>query len=872
MPAVLTHKAVFLLARDRLAEIRDGLKAKAASSGVTTPVETRVLQLATEAHRILSQQPHPNATLPGAAFGRPLGQDVSMLGVLGAMGPDITGFSAALAPGQAWVFDTIHKGYPDGNREAVIARTSDLAFAIWRRASAAVTAAVTDLTQQQQQLDRVRAYVLGHLCHHAGDILSHPYINDLQWHLGTKAFDKLDHQDGEVSHDALVAQKIFLRKSTHDGQGWDAWWPTSEDLPPGFLDAYKEALEDVYKSRSSPRTGWEEFKQHFTTLEAPPLDTAFMRDGYSMFRSILNVGYGWGGWSWFGFTTMLWLPVMTFPLLGIALKHSRQFYLGAEADSEGDTGTFEMLALPLTLGSFVTLIYGIWLTTLTTHGVTARMVLELVGTSVNTVLGVVVLATSHLRKDQFSLEARYPLLIVLPLGLMVLNLILGIVDVSRDGYKRRSGISFIYALPTALMLLTALITWLIYKIAIAASSDNKVSPGAYAVITVLWFLVAAIPWFVLPFTTLRNIVVPEYPRQDSEPPHFVRLFDEATVYAGRADNKPAGAVERYFPSGRRKLIQLWWEGDGDLFIRVDRFRLAIAFDDSGAINQEVVSPIAPMNAADYIKFLERTVKGPDNSTGKLKGTLVFPGEDYVLPPGATFADFGDSESKMADHNTEAAKFKKLGKTQDPDGFILYHAPQFANTVFFGSTGGVVNNFGNNDNAIRAIEATNGYTYVYDAVQQNKDALMSYAADLGALFCLGAVTHISTLNPAPEPVYQVFRNWNLDRRRVNEWRMLVAGGAVSEKNGAPTHADEAMLQPPSADTWRSAMDTAPAEVVAEAEKTALDMGFIPLLREWYDMTHRPSVNPTTEERFNPNNPTNRAMTRAMAWLLDMPQPV
>jgi hypothetical protein len=49
---------------------------------------------------------------------RPLGQHVSKLAVFGSMGPDLTGFSAVLAPGQSWVFDTIHKGYPDGHREA----------------------------------------------------------------------------------------------------------------------------------------------------------------------------------------------------------------------------------------------------------------------------------------------------------------------------------------------------------------------------------------------------------------------------------------------------------------------------------------------------------------------------------------------------------------------------------------------------------------------------------------------------------------------------------------------------------------------------------------------------------------------------------
>jgi hypothetical protein len=86
MPAVLTHKAIMLLARERLAEVRDALQAKAASTTPQTTVDRRVLQLATEAHRILSQQPHPNTEFPGEPYMRPLGQNVSKLAVFGSMG------------------------------------------------------------------------------------------------------------------------------------------------------------------------------------------------------------------------------------------------------------------------------------------------------------------------------------------------------------------------------------------------------------------------------------------------------------------------------------------------------------------------------------------------------------------------------------------------------------------------------------------------------------------------------------------------------------------------------------------------------------------------------------------------------------------
>ena len=870
MPAVLTHKAIMLLARQRLDEVRTALNAKQSSGVAMTNIDRRVLQLATEAHRILARAPYPNADFPDEAFMRPFGKDVSKLAVLGSMGPDLTGFSATLAPGQNWVFDTVHKGYPDGNREAVVARTCEFALAMWRRGSTAVRAAVSNATQQKEQLDMVRAYVLGHLAHVAGDVISHPFINDLEWHLGTRAFSKLEHGDGEVSHDALVAQKVFRRQSTREGQAWDAWWPTSQDLPKGFFDAYQEALEDVYRARTSRRTGRFEFEEHLRSLDPPPMNAEFVRDGFSMFRSILNIVYGWGGWSWFGFLTPLAVILMAFPFLGIALPQARQLFVGKSEESDEAQGPFEFLTLGVTLGSFLTLGYGIWLTTLTTHGVKARMVLELVGASVNTVLGIIFLATTSVKG--FSLPAKYILLFTVPAVIAVLNIVLAIADFARDGYTRRGAIALFYAAPTLVMLVAALLNWLLFLAARAISSDGTVK-WPFALFAIIWVVIVIVFWFLSAFVFLRGLKIPEKPGREAEDPHFVRLFDEATLHRGPSDGAPPEVLERFFPSGRRKLIQLWWEGAGDLFVRVDRYRLVFRFtNEDAAPTQEVPAPIAPMPAVDYVKFLERTVKDPDGDTGKLKGTLVHPEDDYVLPPGATFADHGDGEEKLAGHNSEAAKFKKLGTSQDPGGYVLYHAPQSANAIYFGANGPVANTFAGNDADLRVAEQIDGYTYVYDTVDDDSvNTLMGYAADLAALLSLGAVSHMSTLNPPMDPIFQVFRNWNLDRRRVNEWRMLVAGGARSEKEGAPTRFDESMLRPPDPPTWRAPMDTAAADVIQEAERTALEMGWVPLFREWFDMTRRPTVDSLADERLNPNNPTNRAMTRAMAWLLDMPEP-
>jgi hypothetical protein len=89
-----------------------------------------------------------------------------------------------------------------------------------------------------------------------------------------------------------------------------------------------------------------------------------------------------------------------------------------------------------------------------------------------------------------------------------------------------------------------------------------------------------------------------------------------------------------------------------------------------------------------------------------------------------------------------------------------------------------------------------------------------------------------------PAEKVFRDWNLNHRRVNEWRMLVEGRAHAEPD---TH------------------------------EVANRMGWAPLLTRWLDMAHRPSVDSHAEVRFRPQDPTNRELSAALAFLLDLPAP-
>ncbi|MBL8350728.1 MAG: hypothetical protein JNL87_10470 [Burkholderiaceae bacterium] len=152
-----------------------------------------------------------------------------------------------------------------------------------------------------------------------------------------------------------------------------------------------------------------------------------------------------------------------------------------------------------------------------------------------------------------------------------------------------------------------------------------------------------------------------------------------------------------------------------------------------------------------------------------------------------------------------------------------------------------------------------------------DAVMNHAADLAMMLCLAGGSQMlptADLGKASfggsrdlNRVYQVFRNWNLDRRRQNEWKMLVQGGAVSEKRGDASARDAAL--PPLPPDWQLR--------VADGEETSNALGWLNLLRSWVDMAGRPEQDALADTAFRPGLPSNRRLTRAMAYLFDMPEP-
>src|SRR5262249_61584781 len=111
-------------------------------------------------------------------------------------------------------------------------------------------------------------------------------------------------------------------------------------------------------------------------------------------------------------------------------------------------------------------------------------------------------------------------------------------------------------------------------------------------------------------------------------------------------------------------------------------------------------------------------------------------------------------------------------------------------------------------------------------------------------------------------YECVRHWNHDRRRVNEWNMLVTGGAISEKRGRPIVERESMMIPPE-DGYNP--------VSPGGEAVALELGWVGLLRRWMDVARRAGVDALSTSSFRPGDPSNLTLSRGIAFLLDLPDP-
>lgn len=1040
MPAVLTHKTIMLLARERLGALRDALDTKLHGAGPKSDLEWRVWYLAKKAYQMMSDNVLSDRGVlfpSGADYPTPLGQDVSPFAVMGSMGPDITAFSALFAPGQGWVFDVVHKGNPDANLEPVVAKTTDFALEMWNQVSTSAAAGHAS----DDDVRRMRAYILGHLCHVAGDVISHPFIHDLEWHLGNRTRQKFSHAGGEASIDARVAQQILLRKSLREGQDWDKWWPTSGEVPDVFFTAYMAALDALHHAGDTAARpkGFGEFEAEFALHAPPGASVDFIKDGYHLYRhGIVSIGYGYGWGSWFGALVPLVIPMTAVIGLTGALPHSREFFTKPWF-KVGERGWFELFTLPLAVGTLVPVVYGTWLATLTTRGVEGLTAAGLIYGWAGLVLAVIFFVTSAI--DDVPWWVRW-FFIFAPLFITpVVFTAIGAATVkdalqTGNGKEKKGGLALIYgavplvawALIAVGMLLITMLGGALLDIVVGAifgfdsTAEDVVAVAFYVLGMLLLVVVMMYLWFKAP-GLLRDAKIPELPAPfPVDRPHFVRLFDDSTLFH-KADLDTPTLAQLSYPSQRRPLLKLWYSGAGDLYVRSEQRVLAFSTTGTGAPAQRVQAPVIPMTVADLGAFLQGAVTG-------LHADVVYPGDsdkEGFLPTGAMFTEDSDDKGEKEGIPASAFTWKKLAKAADAESYVLRHADKPLQAVRFGQRGTVEQGtpqdeyspgpgkvtattatvtgtdtvftfhfdpgdqiavgtqvrtvtlvtsdtqltiaspfspaisapsdyvrlgptddmapcpgqvtsekekvkvtgtntlftqflqlgdlllVGNQAREVVAIrsdtdldvdvpfdppittatdnarvtlgrERLEGYKYIPRAATAQAvggGAVMDFAADFGALLCMGMAAHMlpqgertisdltgkqpfvgtGAIDDQVGKVYQVFRNWSLDRRRLNEWRMIVAGGAHPEKATANEY-DAAMVQPQPGD-WK------PADVVQAGEPVSRAQGWVPVLRQW--LARAVPADATSNAAGANGSASNLSLSQAMAFILDLKQP-
>jgi hypothetical protein len=961
MPGTLTYAAIALMARDRLRQIRDALRAKQTNGLRFTDIEKQILYLAEKAYDRTSLT-QPAIESPLRLYGPPFGDQVSQFFLLGTAGPEIPAYAALFTPGQRWLRDTLHKGSPDQHREQVLAGSTDFALAFWRQVEPLVR-------QDENALKEMQAYVLGHLCHVAADVVASPFVDDVEWHLGSTASGRrqLTREQVVGAIEVQVSAQVFRRGTATRSESWGDWWPHTRKVPAAFFQAYKETLEAIY-GPGARRPGFGAFDEQRTAQPPQELSADLLRDGYTTFRTVVQRTVAWDIGDWMLATFPMFLPALAALPVAAALPNAKDLFRDVPPPGlDRAAGTYETIVFPFAITAIVPLAYTFGLT-FGTLGGSPELIFGWASAGVQAIASVLFFTTLGGAGAE-----RYVPIFVLPLIGEIVHIVFTLTQ-SGEGLQQRVLLALSSIFHLGLSAVFALLYWAVLHLAVEALNDQGAGSGIFWGFFAVWFLILGLLW-VLSSILLRSLTDYRLPADDAANvfatgrSHHLRLFDDTTLFHGpRPAGMPAGQphptlAHRHFPSGRRKLLKLWWEGPGQPTLLAQRDLLVFTF---GGTSRTVHAPVAPTRPSEYAAFLERTVKDGDGNA-KLKAKAAYAGDlDYELPPGWVFADHGDDQTTEEAHATEAARAKPLGNSE-ASAYDLYHALKAHQAVRFDKSGptleneerppadrrvdtpgvgtvqavrlepnlleGLGTNFttflrpgdiirlqppavpGNPHPALqermvlevlsntrlrisqmleaplRASEDFSGApppappaaTFVRlgeepadlvgflakpDDTLESGETVMNHAADLATLLCLGATSHLldrgerdrsrmgntaSDLNP----VYQVFRNWNLDRRRVNEWKMLVLGGAVSEKPpGAP---DPAL---PSG---------APAPLAAGGEATANQLGWLPLLRSWLDMASRPGMDAAAGVAFRPGNPTNLELSRALAFLLDMGNP-
>jgi hypothetical protein len=874
MSSYLFHNATVLLARHRLGRIVASMERKRRFNTYTRrgflglggppgsnptdgvrvavthqAVEDRVFALARAARDMFDGG--GAIRVPAGAL---LGEGAGKFAVMGSIGLELPSMIEYLRPGQEWITAIMRRGTADPNFSKVIVRTTHFAL---RVGELALARAGGDQAKQR----KIEAFVMGMLCSIAVEVVTNPILRGMQAAKSFRDWDRFSPAQALAAADSIIARDLLGSPSQAD---WESWWPTESEVPSELFAGFDEALREVFPLADPPR-GFDDFAASFEPGRRP--DERDLKNAYSLFRhGNITVARGWNTVDWWLFLLSVTLP----PAVGmlIASPFPRVLDLFREdGDPEGRPVDSRAAAQILTTGYLIG-IFTPFITTMQLHSLIpgdwdpyfdsiALFVIRCIGLLV---FGGFVIGDTN--------EASHWILFSLLASTDLYALIRGFIELGA-GRRGPALLYFVQALPIISMALVGLLALIL------RAGRWQFGEVGFWLTLGIGLVIYAIPiGFTVGWLFERTGGLTIFLRERREgvpllealpapagdvPRSLAHLFDDATLWREDVPGGQPLATHRY-PAGRRAILKLRWTGDGDLEVN-PRGRVITFLRDDGT-RTTVTLPPQSVTAAELRTLLQAQMPG-------LEATVLAnePNVRFLAPN--TVSDPGDEKSTFPLHDTHAGDFLPVGKTAET-AFLLRHSPRSKLATPFGTRG-------------QSCSPLDSYKLVPESTLHDLDSsALGMAADLASLLCVGAARNLrtglageTTATPPVAvpltPAYRVLRQWNLDERRVNEWRMVVHGGAQTERYvpaGAPgTFADEG-IRP-----------GAPASPVPDGEALANAMGWIPLWRAWTRMAEDPLSDATgiPPERFTPPvqtapgpalAPGNQQLSDALRFLLDL----
>jgi hypothetical protein len=863
----LFHNATVLLARRRLRRLVRGMERKRRFATYTGPgyngpgpadplggpiiavthtdVEGRVLALARAAAEMLDGG--GRVRVPAGAL---LAEGAGKFAVMGSIGLELPAMIEYLRPGQEWLSRIIRRGSADPNYSKAIVPTTHFALRVGELALARAGG-------DRGKRSKIEAFVMGMLCSIAVEVVTNPILRGLHAAKSFRDWDRFSPAQALAAADGIIARDLLGSPGRED---WESWWPTEGEVPAELFAGFDQALREVYPL-ASPPAGFADFAATFQPGRRP--DQRDLTNAYSLFRhGNITVARGWNTVDWWLYMLSVTLPPVLGMLIASPLPRARDLFRG---DGDADRRALDSRAASevLTAGHLVGMVTP-FATTMALHGLIPGdwspyfdsillFALRLAGAAVFAAL---VAADTG--------EASRWILFGGLVATDVYALVRGFVEL---GANRRGPalLYFLQALPLISVALVGVIA-LILRAGRWEIDEGEfwavlgISLVGCGLLALLMGWLFSLTGGLTVFLRERREGVPlleALPAPAGELPRsLAQLFDDATLWRD-GPGQPL-ATHRY-PAGRRILLELRWTGDGELEIN-PRGSTVVFLRENGT-RTTVTLPELSVTARELKTLLEARMPG-------LEAT-VLDGEPAVrLPAPDTLSDPGDDKASYALHDVHAGDFLPVGKTAET-AFLLRHAPRSKLTTPFGQRGA-------------SCSALDAYKLVPEQTLHDLDAsALGIAGDLAALLCMGAARHLRTDLTGTSgagaalpltPAYRVMRQWNLDERRMNEWRMVVHGGAQSERYapvGAPagTFNDEG-IRP-----------GAPASPVPGGERLANAMGWVPLFRAWSRLAADPvaDAGSVAPERYTPTvqtdagpatRPGNRELSDGLRFLMDL----